>query len=334
MGKGADHQAARVSALMEAIERVSAEGPPSRPLHGCFRDLGSAHNLIDPSRFDLPPDTAFNPDREIDWTEAHDLFTGKTVLIPTDLAICPPREGVLSQPDTNGLASGNSRLEATVHGLCEVIERDAMGQWAFQLLYGDRERPPEHPIDLETLPQSCIQVVRRAHGEGLRVNLSLLESNIDVPVIHAVMTDPRFISSTGPAARRFDGFGCHPDAEVAASRALNEAAQSRLAIIQGGRDSYNRMPRGIGASDNSGRDCLSSKPMPFQAVATHGFADLADDLAYILSTLTRAGFDCAVVSELTLPGADIAVIRVRVAGLSNFFVDRSRVGWRTLAHLV
>ena len=270
MGKGADHQAARVSALMEAIERFSAEAAPPNSIRARACDLEATDRIIDPTGFDLPPDTTYSRDKQVHWTQVFDLLGGETGLLPTDLIICPPREGVLAQPDTNGLASGNTKLEATVHALCEVIERDAMGQWAFTALYQDGDEATEHPIDSATVPLSCRDTVERAFAEGFLVDLALMKSNITIPVIHAVITDPRFISAAGPAPRRFDGFGCHPNTEIALSRALNEAVQSRLAIIQGGRDSYNRLPRGLGASAETGDRQSSGAAMSFEAVETIG----------------------------------------------------------------
>lgn len=334
MGKGSSHQMARVSALMEAIERVAAEATPEPPVRACAEDLDNSAKVVDPWLFDLPPDTSYRHDIAVDWSEGFDLLAGVPVFVPTDLVICPPRDGVISQPDTNGLASGNSRLEATVHGLCEVIERDAMGQWAFASLYGDSGRRLSPSIDVASLPEDSRKIVETARAQRLRVRVSCLPSNIAIPTFHAVLIDPSYLSSSGPGLRRFDGFGCHPDAEVALSRALNEAAQSRLAIIQGGRDSYNHLPRGIASLESEFSEAGGTDEISFDMVPSRRTDDLGEDLGHILSALEDGGRRHAIMVDLTVPDSEIAVVRVRVAGLSSFFVDRSRVGWRSLAHLV
>ena len=51
----------------------------------------------------------------------------------------PPGSGCF-QANTNGLASGNHRLEAMCHGLCEVVERDATTLWRLESRAGREAR--------------------------------------------------------------------------------------------------------------------------------------------------------------------------------------------------
>src|SRR6266853_1923224 len=79
--------------------------------------------------------------------EACEVFSGKTVLLPAELVFFPsPRpshERVFSS-SANGLSSGSSTIEASVHGLLEVIERDAV---SFHYV-----KDQTQPIRLATLP--------------------------------------------------------------------------------------------------------------------------------------------------------------------------------------
>src|SRR6185436_6065664 len=65
------------------------------------------------------------------WLEGFDLIAGEPILVPEQAVTLdttftrPPVFDVSS----NGLASGNVRVEAIVHGLCEVLERDAEAAW-------------------------------------------------------------------------------------------------------------------------------------------------------------------------------------------------------------
>ncbi|MCB1990264.1 MAG: YcaO-like family protein, partial [Geminicoccaceae bacterium] len=133
-----------------------------------------------------------------------------------------------------------------------------------------------------------------------------------------------------PATRCFVGHGTAPDAMLAVMRALTEAVQSRLAVIQGARDAFNRAP----AADHAARpfawlaDFTAQQLLPFDAVPTFESTDLAADLDFLLRQLARVGLDRVIVADLTRPDLDIPVVRVRVPGLACFAVNQQRVGWR------
>ena len=140
MGKGLDASSARLSAIMEAIERVSAEHAPDPGMTDTYDALKTKpEGVVDPARFDLPSDSRYRPDRAIAWTRGHELLSDSPTWLPLDLAISPPRGEVLNAVDTNGLASGNSLLEAVTHGLCEVVERDAISQLEFVASFGQSD---------------------------------------------------------------------------------------------------------------------------------------------------------------------------------------------------
>jgi ribosomal protein S12 methylthiotransferase accessory factor len=62
--------------------------------------------------------------------------------------------------------------------------------------------------------------------------------------------------------------------------------------------------------------------------------DLLDDLRFLVDRLTQVGFERVVLTDLTRPDLGIPVVRVRVPGLSSFEVNRRRVDWRCLRHLL
>src|SRR5581483_10485925 len=106
LGKGADVVGARVSALMEAVERVSAETLPQSSLRvSSFEALrrNDATPAVNPLDFDLPSDTAYTSAGSFHWIEGFDLLAQQPVWIPADLAKNPPDEGILRHVDTNGL---------------------------------------------------------------------------------------------------------------------------------------------------------------------------------------------------------------------------------------
>jgi ribosomal protein S12 methylthiotransferase accessory factor len=259
------------------------------------------------------------------------------VWLPSDLAISPPREGVLKEVDTNGLASGNTLLEAVLHGLGEAIERDAVGQQLFRNLFGEAgDGTPPRPIDPATLPASVRAWHERIVSLGLSVVLSDITTEVGVATFKATLLDAEFPGPQGPEARIFYGYGADASSAVAARRALTEAVQSRVSLIQAARDSFNLISFGSNPSAwrASLRELEPAALLPFEAVPTFQSDDLREDLRYVLERLKRAGAAQVIAVDLTRPEFDIPVVRVRVPGLTSFLVNRRRVGWRCLRHLL
>src|SRR5262249_27459545 len=91
LGKGNDQISAKVSALMEAVERVSAETiPATATLRSSLDELRASRAVAaDPSHFDLPADTSYTASGSFSWIEGFDLARGYDVLLPTDLVANP-----------------------------------------------------------------------------------------------------------------------------------------------------------------------------------------------------------------------------------------------------
>lgn len=338
MGKGPDAVSARVSALMEAVERVSAEtAPPGSTRRARFADLppGAA---VDPESLDLPADSLYSPEREITWIESFDLLAGQPVLLAADLALNPPREGVLQEVDTNGLASGNTPLEAIVHGLGEAIERDAISQMELTAHFGDPAdlRPPVHEVDPATLPEAARGWIERLTAAGLDVTVQDITTDLGVATFCATITDYGYPGPTGTMTLRSPGWGAAPHAAAAALRAVTEAVQSRLGAIQRARDSFNVFHKGARAASRAERlrRLQASRRQPFGHTPSFESLDLRADLEHLLERLAAAGLRRVVVTDLTRPDLGIPVVRVRVPGLACYSVNRRRIGWRCLRHLL
>lgn len=332
LGKGATDEAAQASALMEAVERVSAEVAPGARLRGSFAQMRkTGAPVLDPRLCDLPGDTAFAPDVELDWLKGRCLLADQPVLLPADLVESPPREGLLGQADTNGLASGNSWHEAVVHGLGEVIERDAASQHVFSDLFADQGMGARaRRLHGQDLPDMAARAAADVCCDGRYLILDDLTLDIPVPVVRAFLVDPAYPGENGPVLRVFVGYGCDPNAEVATTRAITEAAQSYLAVVQGARDSFNDQPmvRRAAARRNMQAALEPRVGAAFTSLKNFACNDLAGDLAHILDALRQAGVDRVLVFDLTRPDLGLPVVRVRVPGLSQFLADRSRVGDR------
>src|SRR5207244_1344261 len=110
----AGERSVAVAETYERVRRIARRVPITRV---------AALPPFDPSAFECPDATAYRPDARFSWVEGRELLTGRDVLVPLDLVISPPVEGILRDVDTNGLASGNIHLEAVTHAICEIIER-------------------------------------------------------------------------------------------------------------------------------------------------------------------------------------------------------------------
>lgn len=129
-GKGVTKEQAEASAVMESVERYSAEQRDSDEiLYGTYADAADAMMAVDPVDLILPQrilDTVNG--KEIAWVRAFEMFRGCPVLVPACAVFYPYEPNgdfQLFRWHTNGLASGNTMEEAILHALFELIERDA-----------------------------------------------------------------------------------------------------------------------------------------------------------------------------------------------------------------
>ena len=143
-GKGIDLASARASGLMEAVELYHAE-TITLPLRlAAYEELRYQHNVVEVD--DLPRgfESRFHPFLRLLWCEGRDLLSGGNVLVPYELVHTnytvplPDGHGCFTA-GSNGLASGNTLIEAISQGICEVIERHGTAQWKYgRALEGDR----------------------------------------------------------------------------------------------------------------------------------------------------------------------------------------------------
>jgi ribosomal protein S12 methylthiotransferase accessory factor len=337
-GKGATREAARVSAMMEAVERVSGERTSAPAVIASYRELEAGGSFpVDPRAFELPSDSAYRPDARFTWVRGRELLARRDVLIPVDLVISPPVEGILRDVDTNGLASGNSHLEAVAHAICEVIERDAFSQILFMAAFGDVEDQPHTVVQIEpaTLPPQAREWAERIARAGLQLDVVDITGDVGVPTFHALLLDSQYPAPGGERRpRRFFGSGTHPDPDVAVFRALSEAIQSRLIMIQAARDSYNRFRTLPRAAPVTAKRPVRLQRRSFANVAGFKSTDLYADFRFVLERLTKAGVRECVAVDLTDPRWSIPVVRVRIAGLSPYSVNMRRPGPRCFRHLL
>ncbi|MFD0917300.1 YcaO-like family protein [Pseudahrensia aquimaris] len=337
MGKGATAMAARLSAIMEGIERVSAETVRGVIHNDTYTHLAKTKRCIDPERFDLPPTTTYRKENSFDWVAGWDLIGRHEIHIPADLCVSPPKEGILDQVDTNGLASGSSFGEAIRHALLELIERDASSQHLFFDFFGTTgmSGPSRIRIDKKTLSANCKKYVNRIEADRIELVLEEITCDIGVPVIACYVIDRGYPTATGPTQMIFGGWGCDTDPEHAVVRALTEAHQSRIGTLQSARDSFNIMQEGERTfSMERWRSVLEAACGAPIGKLDETSNNIATDVEFLLNSLMAIGVDQVVVVDMSDPELGIPVVRVRVPGMSVFMVDRRRVGWRCMRHIL
>ncbi|HPE62628.1 MAG TPA: YcaO-related McrA-glycine thioamidation protein [Methanothrix sp.] len=320
-GKGATPAEARVSAMMEGIERYSAEVHDREVLVESYSKLKADLNAVDPR--DLAPPQESNPDMAIPWVSGFDLIRKEEVMVPASGVFhpLPMNYPQLFRTNTNGLASGNVLEEAVFHGLSEVIERDA---WS---LVEAVKRTGPLVTDVEDgLAAGLIEKFASAEVE---VRIKDITSDIGVPTIAAASDD---LQLKDPALLTI-GMGTHTSAEVAVLRALTEVAQSRLTQIHGAREDTTtadfRRQIGYERTKRLNRHWFEDiGTKSFGEIESQDSEDFLDDINLMLRRLEASGMDRAIVVDLTREEIGVPVVRVMVPGLEQSAVDPDRRGQR------
>jgi ribosomal protein S12 methylthiotransferase accessory factor len=323
-GKGLTMEQAKVSAIMEGIERYCAE-VHDRPLRRELTASAVRKGAVDPRSLILPQGAevalSYGP---VAWTPAYDIEGGE-VMVPANAVFHPyvPKGDVmLFRSSTNGLASGNTMEEAVLHGLLELIERDS---WSI----AEARRRFRAGIDPSS-SEKIARVLEMFTSQGVEVQLKDLTSDLGVPTVAAVADDVRMRD----AGLLTLGMGADMDAESAALRALVEVAQSRLTQIHGAREDttradasrqlgYERMKRLNAHWFSPEKEIIKLSDIP--SIET---GDVLDDMVSVQFHLTVAGLGKVLFADLTRPEIGMPVARVLVPGLECNAIDPDRVGRR------
>jgi thiazole/oxazole-forming peptide maturase SagD family component len=242
---------------------------------------------------------------------------GRAVLVPHELVHAdythplPPGHGCFFS-STNGLASGGHLLEAICHGICEVIERDALGIWHQQ---GSRTRALGR-IDPATIDGAAARAMLEAFERaGLKVGLWDVTGDTGVAAFHCLIAE-----RSGAQGHIGVGSAAHPDSSQAIARALGEAAQTRLNYITGARDDLSFeefLPRGRQAKARAAAALFGLGPprRDFTAVPTCHAPTLREDLDWLLERLAAVSVSEVAVVDLSRDATDFSVVRVVIPGL-------------------
>ena len=322
LGKGADLEAAFTSAAMEAAETAIAERLPRGVRRASSKRLTrSGHAVLDLDTMARCHSHRLAADNEVAWAAGRDLNTGATIYVPwalvgLDHRVAPEGFHDAFYVASDGLASGNSFEEAAFHGLCELVERDALAM--LQMSGIDRlVRAEVKPTGQEDphLP-ALLELIEKA---GLRLRMYRMQSDIEVPAFMALLEarhHHNVLANT--KTTRCGGCGCHPLAGRAMLKAITEAAQARVALVAGARDDirsqyYAARPLEAAGVTACGLD-EETRGADAPIGSTHEMEDrqttVSARLADLTERLSRAGVEQIIAIELDSGPADIHVVRM------------------------
>ncbi|MGW2748120.1 YcaO-like family protein [Streptomyces sp. NPDC001450] len=271
-GKGASDILAKISAVLESAELWHAEQPLRADVRAPHRELKLPYPMHElPVKVDHPA----LADVALDWVTGHGLVTGDPVLIPADVVRRQAHRHV-AEPEvfhvtSNGLACGNTLPEATLHALLETVERDVLHD---DYVSGSQYRTLVDPATV-TDPY-CRDLVGKFLSAGMWLEIAWVDNAYGVPVCAAYIWSEDY-----PIV--FAGSGCHFHPRIALSRALTEAAQSRLTCIAGTRDDLDSHENAFAASPD--RPSQADIPVGDWTKLTHDFEPKDDDLGLHLAAI-------------------------------------------------
>lgn len=332
-GAGMVWEQAAARAIGEVLERYAASRPDPEELRVArWADVGgpnpAAYSLFsEAQRAQGIPYARFDEHTNLEWVPATDMCTGVPAWAPAKMVYLAsgarPWLVDIGPSTSTGAACARSRLDATLAGLLEVVERDA-----FAITWWRRLQTA--PVALpHTGPMGRLFRERFACC-GLEFVIRLLPTDLEIPVVLVIVLDraaDRAVAAVGAAA--------HRDPARALLKALLEAAQTRIWLLQmGGGAGFDPGPGyahvrrfrdhvllyGRRASlpalsfllDTS-RPAVYLEDLPVHHRSTEA------DLAFCVDRLQRSGLRPLVV-DLTTPelaASGFCVVKVMVPGLVN-----------------
>lgn len=239
IGKGKTWSQAKAGALCESIERYSCTYQGDEPcISASLKELGS--KAIHPNRcmnysnsqyqnrelvnkdcekfyFMIP--VPFEESLQMHWTPVYSLTENRFKYLPSCFCYTQyPAEDELNlfcYPDTNGNAAGNSIEEAILHGFLELVERDCVALWWYNML-----KKPE--VDLQSFNEPYFMKLTEYYS-SLNRSLYVLDLTADLQIPAFAAVSHRLDDAANQDI--IFAFGAHVDAAIGIERALLEVNQ-------------------------------------------------------------------------------------------------------------
>lgn len=241
------------------------------------------------------------PEKALSWLRATRSTDGCEVLLPADICLRRPpaqREFTPPFPLSIGSAAGPSKEAAALHGLLELIERDAASLWWRGGRFG-RSIPPQHVASVAA--ENLLRQLRHTASARRRTWLLDITTDIGVPCVAAVSC------RTDGSGFAF-GLAARPKLEDAVRAAILEMCQLELADAIVAAKRSERGDDALNAQDitHLGRAAINADQCPL-------LRPVAEPSAHLLIHATEA-------SEVF----GIIVQRLEEFGIETFCIDLTR----------
>lgn len=307
-GKGVTPLLARISAVMESIELCVCERYFTTPdaFVATAAELGLPYTTTEVTPTEHSVISDLFPMR---WVPAASITDGRRTFVPLrSVAMDGVCDGSWRPPtqfcSSNGLASGNTLTEASIHALLEMVERYSTAGMARTPI---RQR---RVVDPHTLPDCWSRdLIEQLLASGFWLEV------VDCSAVPGLPAFATFLWRADMPSL-YAGGGCHILPEIALQRALTEAVQSRMSVISGTREDIGSVSyRGVRSSEppptvqpNHGWDAV---PAPlFEASVPTG--ELLDWLTGQVSAMSGRP---VLRVDMTPPGEPFAICKVIAPGL-------------------
>ena len=339
-GKGATVEQARASAMMEGFERYSAEKQDidqEKISISAYNEIKN-DSVLNPRDL-LLPKSFENQNIEmqkLEWIEAEEIISESPILVPANAVFHPyipnreikPSAMSMFKGNTNGLASGNVIEEAVLHGIFEVVERDA---WSiFELTKRNKKQ-----IDLDTIENETVnELVEKFTEQGIKIKLMDITADLKIPTIVASADD----TVLKDAALLTLGVGTHLNPEIAAIRALSEVAQSRATQIHGTREDTVRADfmrkAGYENMKRTNKDYFveEDEKINLSDIENKITGSIKRDIEVSIEEVQKAGLDKVIYYDLTREEIGVNVARVIIPKAELYCLDEERLGNRALEY--
>ncbi|WP_082720623.1 YcaO-like family protein [Burkholderia sp. ABCPW 14] len=328
-GKGMTREAAKISAIMEAIEYWHAEQIPAEAAH--FASSAAMHAEHGISILDFCPELGATLERTqpIGWVPLENLSGGAAVFVPMECVFmpCPPPYGANFLRATScGMACGTTIEQATLHAVCEVVERH---QQSFDIV---APRSRATPLRLPT--GDAAELAEKIDAAGLTLKM---RARYDMGLFYV----DAVVAATESASLSYvnGGTSCHSDFQLAARAALLEAIQSRLTVIHGGRDDLDER---LAPSTSKTYDVSKSEIERILNAYSSGIEVTAQEIrmhsrehavARLIDEIRSAGFARVLRHRFTQPDDPLQVVRVVIPQMEHFSRATGKLGLRLLDYI-
>lgn len=319
-GKGCTHLQAKVSAAMESIE-VACWEKYSPPVYWKSINQLPIENVISLAEIGDCIHYRVGDDALLPWAEMLDIISKKKFWLIHDLISVQRSSYYQKTPkwayaSTNGLSSGNSLREAQFHALLELIERDAECCATFIMMNNGIARPR---IDINTITTGYIkEILSLVYKSGCQIEIFENPNEFGIYCYSAYLLDKSvyFYSNIG--------HGAHIDPNIAVSRAITEAVQSRITMISGSREDNFRadyrfiVDTGKNILETYEYEMSISNTIPIKQQSMQCQYSLSILLDQVIQRIQDAGFKIILCADLTDPDIQVPVVKMIVPGWCSY----------------